>query len=102
MRKLEKLHQSRSPAVAVIDGKLVNIHSDKFIRQILFHVPSESHGVFKSFRAMVEGVQNGILQQSGCLFNQLFAQIFSDDVAAQWQWEPGFVKPPLAKIDNFL
>src|ERR1700720_2082646 len=47
----------RFPAVlAIVEGALVNVHADKFIRELSIEIAGELHSIAERFFAMIDGV----------------------------------------------
>src|ERR1700688_1611946 len=88
--------------VAVSEGPPVDVHGDKFIGSIGFHVAGELHGVIKGFFAVFEAVFHAIANSARNLAPELRPKRSTNGIAPERQGEIGLLMPPHAEIDDAM
>ena len=92
----DRLASSRSK----IDRPAINVHLDELIGFTRIEAASETEGVLKCFFAMFQAVDDACLQIMLYVAHHFGPEVFSDAVCPERQRKAGFVKPPLAGIDD--
>src|SRR5208282_3073276 len=86
--------------VPVVEGSLVNIHTDKFIGELGIKIAGKLHSVAERFFAMINGILNTLAQRLGDARYRFSAERAPDGVSSEGQRQSGNFLPPPAKIDH--
>src|ERR1700760_5044394 len=100
--ELEQLADRLPAVLAIVQCALVYVHADEAVRQLRVEVAGELHRIGKRLFAMIECVLNAFAQRFGDDAHRLIAQAAANRVAAQRQWQPGLLAPPLAEVEHLL
>src|SRR3974390_25803 len=98
--RVEQLSDGLAAVLTVIQGPLVDVHSDELVGLLYVQIAGELHGILQRFFAVVESVLDAIAQCVAAGQDQLRSQVALDGVSTQRKRQTGLVAPPLAHVDN--
>src|ERR1700751_991662 len=98
----EEFADGFASVVAVVQGALVDVHSDEFVGEDRIEVAGELHGVFECFVAVFETVLDAVAQSVRDGEHEVFAEGAADGVASERKRQAGLFAPPLTEVDDFV
>src|ERR1051325_8476882 len=85
-----------SATVAVVQCPVVHVHADEGIGHGTLEPARVLHRMVQRAGPVLQAIRDAITKVSRDLPRQVLAEVFADDVAAEWQREAGLYEPPLA------
>src|ERR1700733_14593822 len=96
----EQLANGVLAVFAVVEGALVDVHTDEAVGQGGVEIAGELHGVGQGLFAIVERVRDAVAQGGGGGGEGLRAEGAADGVAAEGEGKTGLFAPPLAEVEE--
>src|SRR3974377_268678 len=98
--RVEQPGDGLAAVLAVVEGALVDVHSDELVGLLYIQIAGELHGILQRFFAVVESVLDAVAERVAAGQDQLSSQVALDGVSTQGERQTGLVAPPLAHVDN--
>src|ERR1700733_7393843 len=96
----EQLANGVLAVFAVVEGALVDVHTDEAVGQGGVEIAGELHGVGQGLFAIVERVLDAVAQGVGGGEEGFRAEGAADGVAAEGEGKTGLFAPPLAEVEE--
>src|SRR5690349_1590673 len=88
--------------LAVAERPFVDVHADKLIGEIGFHVARELHGVFQSIFAVLKTILDALADGPGDEAAERRTQGLANGIATQGKRQTSLLLPPDAEVDDLV
>src|SRR3954471_21254131 len=97
---IEEQADGGAAALAVVEGPVIDVHADESVCLAAIEPAREPHGVVERALSMIESVGDALAEMPRHFLLSLPRHVFANDVAAEWEWQTGFLEPPGAHVGD--